>query len=63
MLLKERNNTKLLRKGDEVMKKRGLALLLTAGLLAGLTGCAASGEDASDGAEKVRLMVWSPSYD
>lgn len=45
------------------MMKRGLALLLTAGLLAGLTGCAASGEDASDGAEKVRLMVWSPSYD
>ena len=28
------------------MMKRGLALLLTAGLLAGLTGCAASGEDA-----------------
>ena len=45
------------------MMKRGLALLLTAGLLAGLTGCAASGEDASDGAEKVRLMVWSPSDD
>ena len=45
------------------MMKRGLALLLTAGLLAGLTGCAASGEDASDGAEKVRLMVWSPSND
>ena len=45
------------------MMKRGLALLLTAGLLAGLTGCAASGEGASDGAEKVRLMVWSPSND
>ena len=45
------------------MMKRGLALLLTAGLLEGLTGCAASGDDASDGAEKVRLMVWSPSYD
>ena len=45
------------------MMKRGLALLLTAGLLAGLTGCAASGDDASDGAEKVRLMVWSPSND
>ena len=45
------------------MMKRGLALLLTAGLLAGLTGCAASGEGASDGAEKVRLMAWSPSND
>lgn len=45
------------------MKKRGLALLLTAGLLAGLTGCAASGGNGSDGAQKVRLMVWSPSND
>lgn len=45
------------------MKKRGLALLLTAGLLAGLTGCAAAGGEGGDGAEKVRLMVWSPSND
>ena len=45
------------------MMKRGLALLLTAGLLAGLTGCAASGDNGSDGTEKVRLMVWSPSND
>ena len=45
------------------MKKRGLALLLTAGLLAGLTGCDAAGGEGGDGAEKVRLMVWSPSND
>ena len=45
------------------MKKRGLALLLTAGLLAGLTGCAAAGGEGGDGAEKVRLMVWPPSND
>ena len=44
------------------MMKRGLALLLTAGLLAGLTGCAAA-QEGGDGAEKIRLIVWSPSND
>lgn len=47
------------------MRKRAVSLLLagvmTLGLAAGgLTGCGGSG---NDGAEKVRLMVWSPSED
>lgn len=47
------------------MRKRAVSLLLagvmTLGLAAGgLTGCGSSG---NDGAEKVRLMVWSPSED
>ncbi len=46
------------------MKKRGLALLLTAGLLAtGLSGCAGQSEGGAGETEKVRLMVWSPSND
>ena len=48
-----------------MMRKRAVSLLLagvmTLGLAAGgLTGCGSSG---NDGAEKVRLMVWSPSED
>lgn len=47
------------------MRKRAVSLLLagvmTLGLAAGgLTGCGSSG---NNGAEKVRLMVWSPSED
>lgn len=47
------------------MRKRAVSLFLagvmTLGLAAGgLTGCGSSG---NDGAEKVRLMVWSPSED
>lgn len=39
------------------MKKRGLALLLTAGLLAtGLSGCAGQSEGGAGETEKVRLM-------
>ena len=46
------------------MKKRGLALLLTAGLLAtGLSGCAGQSEGGAGETGKVRLMVWSPSND
>ena len=48
-----------------MMRKRAVSLLLagvmTLGLAAGgLTGCGSSG---NNGAEKVRLMVWSPSED
>lgn len=46
------------------MKKRGLALLLTAGLfIPVLGGCSGQAQDNSQEAEKIRLMVWSPSND
>ena len=60
----ERNITKLLRKGEENMKKKGVALLLAAAMaLTGLTGCGTSLQGASSGQENVRLMVWSPQND
>lgn len=47
--------------------KRGLKFTLAAGVLAvaaGVSGCGSySGDGVSDGGEKVRLMVWSPSED
>lgn len=44
------------------MKKRGMAVLLSACLAASaLAGC--GGSSGSDGQEKIRLMVWSPQND
>lgn len=45
------------------MKKRGLAVLLTAALAVSMFAGCGSGSGSGGGKENIRLMVWSPSED
>lgn len=45
------------------MKKRGLAVLLTAALAVSMFAGCGSGSASGGGKENIRLMVWSPSED